>query len=392
MKKVVLYPFFSQQSKVTGQFLLNSCGSTKMNLFLAERIAAEFDTEVCMVLPQSDDISENLMNVSAGLENLLDQSRVYFYSMHIPSNNLWQRLGWYPEIWERLFMGCDLVINHHEVLGWPLKNLYPKMKIIQMNVIRPEEPWPWMAPLFYETWKSVDLIVALGVPMLQEIARTAEAHGFNVKDLSHWPLSFDLEILQRHGPAFRTPIEKDIDLLFVLRGSSTNYSHHDEFLKALILLRAVGFTGRVAFTDITHYMMQNTRLPSMENVEVLPNPKSQEDYVKMLWRSRAVIALNDNLHGGMSFREAIYCGACPIASQTPGYVDLLGVDWPYYVDSVTPERITAAVMTASQQQYWQGVSPVQSKRVHAKVIHESFQMAWERVIKADVATFLGDPK
>lgn len=387
-KHVVIYPFFSQQDKATGQFLLESCGSTKMNLFLAQRITQRLGWSVTMVFPKENEVATYPDFGAYHLEPPLFRT----FPMHIPSNNMYQRLHWEPEKWTALLDRADLCINHHEVLGWPLARMFPHLKIVQMNVVSPREPWPWMAPLFFETWKSVDLIVTLGRPMQDEIAETMEVvlRGESIEgcaDIALWPLSYDEQKLTDVD----RPIDKDIDLLFVLRGSSTNYSHHVEFLQAIPILRRQGYKGKIAFTDITRYMATNRMFDGLEGpIEILPEPKTQDAYVKMLWRSKAVIAMNDNQHGGMSFREAVYCGACPIVPPYRGYTDMVGTDWPYLIDEMKPESIAEAVIDAEANCYWVGTNEAQSKRLHKLVKLESFQAAWDLRIRPDLVRLMGE--
>src|SRR5262245_26067456 len=175
--RVTFLPFFSQQRKDTGKFLLNSCGSTKMCLFMAERVAQELG-DARMILPWLPDCDDNVI-YPVGVEIL---------RFPILANNLQQRLHWNPDHWDTMMKETDVLINCHELLGWPLKNLYPKAKIIQMNVVRAEEPWPWMAPLFHETWKAVDRLVCLGEPMKTYLSAWVPASKVSV-----WPLSYDTE-------------------------------------------------------------------------------------------------------------------------------------------------------------------------------------------------------
>lgn len=379
--RVALLPFFSQQDKTTGQFLLGSCGSTKMCTFLAKQIVNDLGWHATLIRPLwsqcADRVDWGDYNQGRGLRGLVEEAR-----MTIPPHNLYQRLHWNPEEWVDLFTNVDLLINCHEMLGYPLKHLYPKMKIIQMNVVTPEEPWPWMAPLFRECWRAVDEVVALSPSMLDYIQAYCSQHHVRLKMINTWPLSYDIDRLRRDPHATDA---RDIDLLFVLRGSSTNYSHHVEFMQAFQMLRRDQWLGKVAFPDVTRYLSNEQAFEKLQGPwEVLADSQSQRAYVNMLFRSKAVIALNNNMHGGMSFREAIYAGACPIALRVPGYVHLLGSDWPYFMDDAEPETIRKTVSRAFDRGLWDGVTELQRSSVIHAVARESFQRAWTDQIKPDL--------
>jgi hypothetical protein len=257
------------------------------------------------------------------------------------------------------------------------------MKIITINCITAEEPWAWFGPLLEACWTSVDLIVAQSQTLLDYIQGYCASQGMlaHMRPMSCWPLAFDESRLQ--VPAIQP--KRDIDLLFVMRASESNYTHHVEFLDALRILRKGNWAGTVAFTDPTRYLTKNNLLTWQHGPwEILADSRSQEAYVRMLYRSKAVIALVSGMHGGMSIREAIYAGACPIALRVSGYEKLLEPEWPYYAESLSPEAIAYTIQRAFKYNLWAGVEESLAKTVEANVQDETFLHAWEYQIRADI--------
>lgn len=385
MTRIALLPFFSQQNKQTGGFLLSSCVATKHCMYIGRRIMQELKWDVRLIIPDSK--IDSWPVVSKEIRNSMETR-----SAPIPNENFAQRLSWYPEQWSRLFGDCDILYTSHELIGWAIKRQMPKLKVLQMHYLSPSTAWPWMRPLFELNYMAADRLTCLSQPMRLAIQRDLIdsyamrhqhiAHGDILNHVSCWPLSVNTDALQSGG----FPPERDIDLLFVLRGSSTNYSHHQEFFAALDILRRRGWRKLVGFTDYTRYL-SNEKCFEFSGVEpyiVLGDPQDQEQYKQFLYRSKAVIGLCDNGYGGESVREAVYCGAYPILLDCPGYWRLVGSQWPGLVMGVNPLTIADAIERAFDHGLWGQVTPAQIDAVHQNLHYETYNEVWQDAIKPDL--------
>jgi len=346
---VVLYPFFSQQNKETGKFLFRSCGSTKILQFIGERLLREsMADQIRFVAPDIKFWGDDLSKVVP---------EEWIYSCRILPDNRLQRLEWPVRSWDYIFGGgeggvgreggvarADLVFNMHELIGWPLKKLYPETRVISMFTVSPDaEPWPWMSPLVDLSIQNSDLVTVPSETMLKFIWSS------NPTALAKWPLSFDQEELDRLlvlPPSGKPPV----NVLFVFRASASNYTHHREFIEAIKILRKETGSGiLVAFTDTTRYLRSNPEEMaglSKDDVEILDDPGDQEKYADLLRRSRIVVGMNDNMHGGMGVREAMYAGAVPVLLDAPCYRELMNseIEWLGWIPSpVTSEGIAHAL-------------------------------------------------
>jgi len=374
---VVLYPFYSQQNKETGKFLFRSCGSTKMLRFIGEQLLRDGLTEkIRFAAPDSRLWGDDLSSV-VPIEWIVE--------CEIPPNNRLQRLTWPVRYWDPIFNGADLVFNMHELIGWPLKNLYPATRVISMFTVAPTgEPWPWMTPLINLGLLHSDLVTVPSEVMARYVKSKTRDSGSMVVP-STWPLSFDreqLDYLLSLPPSGRRPM----DFLFVFRASASNYTHHREFVQALRLIKK---PRRIAFTDTTRYLRENPRELdglSLHDVEILDDPGDQRQYVDLLRRSHIVVGMNDNMHGGMGVREAMYTGAVPVLLDAPCYRELLPSGWPVWIPNpVTAEGIATAL--SRMLILSRGESDFAPKFLQTRAVRESFQETW-KVMKPQIEGLL----
>ena len=317
--RAVFWPFFSQQDKRTGRVLTETCGDYKMCSWMAERLRiAGWDANV--VTP--DDV-------------------------HVPSDNVAQRLQFHAPDARKAFADADVAIVHHDHMGFPLRQMFPELKIVQGCHVDPFEPWPQFAPLMKMAWDAADLVTVLS-PSMRVDTKTR---------VSCWPMAFDEQLFAE------TDELKTIDVLFVNRASATNYTRHVEFL------RQIDPDWRVLFTDPTRYMEHAGLVP----VSQLLRDKTH-GYRYALKASKVFVALNDNGHGGLSAREAIVSGCCPVALRCPGYERLLGEDWPYFVPSLDEIRET---VNHALRDGW----PANKSAVQAAARAESYQSTWPTVVR-----------
>src|SRR6516162_2098916 len=135
--RVTLYPFFSQQDKVSGLFRLRSDSGVRIYCHIANRLADRHD--VTFVLPPE----AQCVDVCPYLHRRVHTSRVPY---RVVLSNLDRRLQWDPA-WLRS-LECDLILTQHEFLAYPLRCLLPNQRIAMECGIRPETAWPETAAMF----------------------------------------------------------------------------------------------------------------------------------------------------------------------------------------------------------------------------------------------------
>lgn len=299
--KVLLWPFYSQQDKATGKHLA-TCGNVRQCAFLSEQM------DCITVIP--DTWTEHPFKGKV-------------LRSYIPSSNPLQRLHWDTRLVENC-AGVDLVICNHEYMAIPLRTAFPNVRIIQMCSVVPDNA------LFAEAWRCADLVVA------QNEVAAMEFRKLTNKPVSAWQMSFD----ERRFPQV-TGGHRPIDVIFVQRCSSTNYSHHLEFLEAI-----EGTAWRVVFTDPTGWMRQQR--PDLEYIDPVSG------YKRALLQSKVAVSFCDYGYASQSIREAVRCGCVPVTGVTD------------------PASIRRAIEMALRE-------PGPDYRTLKEVEKQSYQRCWEKI-------------
>lgn len=321
MKKVVCHPFYSQQDKVTGEFL-PTCNNVKMMKYTQDRLRQD-GYGVSMV----------------GSEGL-------------PRANAVQRVHWDAQKLRMHYEDADLALCNHEYMAIPLRAMFPKLKVVQYMFI---SPWSEL-PVFRAAWDCADLVVTQS-----EIGRVAVAEH-TATPVRVWPTNFDDSWCADSGPEGR-----DVDVFFAMRSSVSNYTHHVEFIGALPLMKDL----RVQFADPTRYLEREH-----------PDLRRAECYRDVMKRSRVVVAMNDNLYGGATIREAVTCGCIPVVLDAPCYRHLVGSGYQGLVPQpVTPDGIASAVRRVL-------MNPPDTSAMKRIAAEETFAAGYERVIR-DVKELVG---
>jgi len=378
MTRIAFLPFFSQQDKQSGKFLLHSCVATKHIMFMARKIHEELGWKIRLLVPPLKDC-QTLPDWD-GTGDMFD-----VHEAPIPPENMAQRLEWYPHRWSTLFKDVDILFTSHELIGWAIKGAYPKMKVVQQHNLSPETAWPWMRPLFDLNYSAVDLLTCLSPTMQRFICK----ESLRSERVRLWPFAWNVQQLKDPTWSTKWGVHRDIDLLFVLRGSGTNYSHHVEFITALKVLRETGWQGKVYFPDQTRYLTENKLLEGIDNVYVQEGTnKNLGAYTQLLRRSKAVIGLCDNGFGGESIREAIACGAFPILFNCDGYTDLVGNDWPGLLRSLDPMHIAGFIQGVFDAGLYKRATKEQLIHLTQNMNAGEYQEVWARNIKPDLLHLL----
>ena len=206
MPTVGIVPFFSQQDKATGRILLRSCGETKASVYVAARLA-EAGWRVRLLLPRRVRCAD-WPAVHPAVE---------IVEADVPADNQRQRVWFDPAAWDALFADADLAFVFHECLGWPLKHIYPRLRVVQFTTVPAGEAWPWTTPLLRASWAAVDVNAVYSDPMARHVAAQLALTGVSRESPTVWPFAFDAA----NFPDDQVPA-RDVDVLFVPRGSSTS--------------------------------------------------------------------------------------------------------------------------------------------------------------------------
>lgn len=297
--QVTLWPFWSQQDKRTGEFL-QTCGNVKQLVALGEELRRR-GHKAQLVTPQ--------------LVKMLP-------------NNPVQRVHWDCEQIDRLTYGSDVLVTNHEYLAIPARVVAPRLKIVQMCNVAPDDP------LFTAAFNAADMVVAQGNyarQCMQQMTRTP---------VVTWPLAYDEDNFGR-APALR-----DIDVLFLQRCSANNCTHHEEFL------RQMKPYWKVVFTDVTNFLKRSR--PDLAY-------STPATYYDVLHRSKVVVSMHNSWYGGISIREACRAGCTPVVLRNSAYAELVGYDWPYFTDTTdiaeTVDRALTAPRTVRVDESYQKWAP-----------------------------------
>lgn len=303
-----------------------TCGNAKQLAFIQRAVKTELRWVTSAALPDLGVGNPFFRIVAEPVSSVLDN----------PS----QRVHWNVKDLVRVCGGADIVVTSHEFLAIPLRRLFPKLKIVQMCNVAPDDS------LFQLAWESADLVVVQG-----QYAKTVIA-PMTYTPVETWELAYD------EDDFLIDPVEKDVDVCFVLRCSATNYTHHEEFLDSLKYMP----NYRTVFTDVTGYLRRQR--PELTY-------STPETYIKTLMRSRVAVALNDNMYGGLATREAARAGCSLVCLDAPCYRELKGA----YFTSLDPRDIARTVRTALLSP-----SPVDVSKA-------SYQAAWP-VVKSSLEKIL----
>lgn len=228
----------------------------------------------------------------------------------VPVDNAVQRVHWDTRELRRVYEGADAAVVNSELLAVPLRTLFPRLRIVQQCHVRPES-------MFRHAWDAADLVTVLGGYMAEMVRMQTKTK------VSVWPMAYD-----ERKFAVQSPRGRDVDVFFVHRCSASNYTHHEEFL------RVASSFGSVVYADVTKYL--RIRRPELRYA-------ADADFVHTMFRSKAVVALQDDGYGGVAVREAARAGCTVVALNVPGYRDL---DGAYFTDLTGLE---AAVLLALKE-------------------------------------------
>lgn len=368
--RILLIPFYSQQDKVTGAILPEKCSIYNINRRLKTQLQMEGHV-VEMVVP--------FIGVS-GLEG---------YPYPTSNSNPLQRLDFNAEIMCKILMDFkpNLIITHNEINTLRLRavcdhitNLSGTMievpKIIQFNHMLPEGDWRWIKSLQKLSMEAADAVVCLS----DNIENWIQDNIILATPIHVWNYAFS-----RRSDLVTKTEDRDIDFIFPQRCSSSNYSHHHDVLKAIKKLRMMSDCHpSVVFTDTTKFLeTSNVDLRDISSEVRIERCYHREDYYKLLSRSKFAISLIDeDHHGGIAIREAIYAGCIPVMGKSPAYDSLrnklnLPNVGPYRIDVEDPfdlvDTLGSAVRLFNQMKdFGNDMRGELSRRMETETFESSF--------------------
>lgn len=344
--RVLLLPFYSQQDKRTGKFLLNSDSGVRAYSYMGRRMV-EAGWKPTIAVPAAHQRADNPAFPHPAIE--------VPYEMCI--DNLRRRLQWEPDWLAGL--DYDLILTTHEFIAYPLRCLKPEVRVVMECGIRSDTAWPETAALFPLAQAAADAVHFNSQLLADECTHARRKFV--------WPFGYE-------DQPCSTSV-RDVDVLFPARASSTGYSNHRLLVEALRDAEL-----RVVATDPTSYLRAN---PSEMPEEWVPREQlNRADYTELLARSKVVVGLTANGYGGYAFQEAVAVGCVPVALRCPEYEELLGVGWPYYCDANA-----ASLKAAVNHALLQGWPEALRHSVQARVAEHSYAVVW-RTARCDIESLL----
>lgn len=138
-----------------------------------------------------------------------------------------------------------------------------------------------------------------------------------------WDFGFSQKELDRYSPAKQGKLPKfeKKTIVFPNRLSGINYTHHEEFIKAVNELYKERQDFQVIFCNPSQKFSWKWLYEHVEPVDIYDTEHlSREKYIKLLWMSDIVMSLYTiERYGGCSNVEAVYCGCIPIMPKFGEY-------------------------------------------------------------------------
>lgn len=262
--QVMMLPFFSQIRD--GKFRLSTCGACKQLAWIAKRL------DRCTVLLPYDYLCESEHPFECKIRR-----------MFVPPDNRKQRWHCDAAALEHLLRDADTVICNHETMAAPVRAVCDA-RVVQMLTVAPEES---MKP----HWDAADLMVVHGQAAQDHVQQRTSTPTVQ------WNALYDAD---EYVPQQR---DRDIDVLFLQRCSSTNYTHHEEFLEALPKLNDLS----IVFTDVTGWLRK--RRPDLQCMT--------GSFIDTLTRTKVAVSLQSNMYGGQSAYAAAAMG-CTLVTLPNG--------------------------------------------------------------------------
>lgn len=154
-----------------------------------------------------------------------------------------------------------------------------------------------------------------------------------------WDFGFSAKELNKTENDHYNKFDKKT-ILFLNRLSGINYTHHEEFIEALKILKTIRDDWQVIFTNPSQKISWQTLKETVPNIFIPCTQYDRKTYKQLLWTGDISVHLYDTeLYGGCAHREAIYCDNIVITPQVYEYKRIQGNNYPFYISEITPKEI-----------------------------------------------------
>jgi hypothetical protein len=218
-----------------------------------------------------------------------------------------------------------------------------------------------------------------------------------------WPMVYSEGEANRHigflQETHKIEQQPPYDFLFPHRASANGYTNHLAFMDAFERLNEhLAAQARCLFLDPTGYLYQSekARLEEHRTYYHLAMAEDRRSYWQALSSCRVVAGtMADDLHGGVSLREAVRAGCFPVLLRNKAYTDMaqnMGCLFltQYMAEDVGRDSIFRALKRAALEKPWTS-TPMMAALAEG-VQNESFEFAWSVTARGDIANLTGvDP-
>jgi glycosyltransferase involved in cell wall biosynthesis len=321
MKKVLYVPFFSQQDKETKKFLLE-CDSNMHIMRMVVGVLEELDCVVDVTLPYIPS------------KELFGNLRVKLFNP--PADNVLQRYHFNMDDYVYFFDAeYDMIINNSPELT---KNIYAAYyhkhrkfpKIITLNHFLDfpsEGKIPFRMSYFPRQVESVEISNKTVFLCQPTIDKFIEESGIRY-DYALWRMTFSTnELNSLLGDNEKYPVKT---IIFPNRISKTNHSNHEAFIDAINKLAKIRQDFEVVFCNITK-AYTDQELIDRTPLSRCFGTQSREAWLNEASKCHIAFSSINDMHGGLSIREAIYAGCMPVVPERDDYLYIVPDDFQYFV-------------------------------------------------------------
>ena len=199
-----------------------------------------------------------------------------------------------------------------------------------------------------------------------------------------WDFGFSQAELNEYGG---TAFDKKT-ILFLNRLSGINYTHHEEFIEALKILKKIRAKDdwQVVFTNPSQKISWEYLKANVPNLYVYDeHTLTREKYIKLLWSGDISVHLYEKeRYGGCSHREAVYTNNLIVSPKVFEYKRIQGNNYPFYC-KVEPEKIAKALNKALDSDF---TSLKNAVEIESRNIESSFEKIGTNVCN-DIDAIMG---
>lgn len=172
------------------------------------------------------------------------------------------------------------------------------------------------------------------------------------------------------------------NILFLNRLSGINYTHHEEFIKAIQILYKKRKDFHVVFANPTQKISWDYLIEEVPNLKIISDKTlTREEYKRMLWAGIISVHLfTSERYGGCSHRETLHCGNIVVTPKLYEYKIIQGEKYPFYCDNkCSPKSIAKALDKALDHKTWS--LPKMWKEIDKRNKQSSFEVVSDKVVK-----------